>query len=122
MKKQITTALLVGVLSAVPVAAFGMTQATTQAPAAKHPSTHSTATHATRGVVKSIDGSTLVITRSGANHGEMSFEMNASTHREGTVAAGAPVSVRYREDGKTNVATAVKVEAAKQQASTPPKK
>jgi hypothetical protein len=123
MKKQITTALLVGVLSAVPVAGFGMTQTTATAPAAKHASTHASATHATRGVVKSIDESTMVITRSGASHGEMTFAVNASTHREGTIAAGAPVSVRYREEGKSNVATAIRVEPAKPQAShTSPKK
>jgi hypothetical protein len=116
MTKHFRTVFIAAVLSIIPAAGFAMTQ-TTQAPA-KHSTTHATATHATRGVVKSMEGSTLVITRSGGNHEEMTFEMNASTHREGAIAAGAPVSVRYREDGKTNVATAVRVESAKQQPAT----
>jgi hypothetical protein len=116
MNTHVSTVFMAAVLCIVPASGFAMTQAT-QAPA-KHSTTHTAATHATRGVVKSMEGSTLVITRSGGNHEEMSFEMNASTHREGAIAAGAPVSVRYREDGKTNVATAVRVESAKQQPAT----
>lgn len=118
MRKHITTALLVGALSATPVAGFAATQTKAQTLAgAKPASTRAVGTHATRGVVKSVDASTLVITRTGPNHAEMTFALNASTHREGTIAVGAPVSVRYREDGKTNVATAVRVQPVKQQAA-----
>ena len=67
-------------------------------------------THATSGVVKSVDDSTLVITKGGKKPEDMTFMLNANTHKEGAVAAGAPVSVRYHEDGKTHVATAVTVE------------
>lgn len=73
---------------------------------------HSTGTHATRGVVKSIDDATLVITPSGKNHADMTFAMNASTERSGTIAAGTSVSVRYRDDAKMHVATAVRVDPA----------
>ena len=108
MNRQITSALLAGVLSLVPVAGMAAQKAAAK-PAAKA----STATHATRGTVKSIDDSTLVITSTGKNHGEMTFTVNGATQREGTIAAGTPVSVRYHEDGKTNVATAIHAESAK---------
>src|SRR5262245_48298174 len=114
MKKHFVTAFLTGVLSVVPAAGFAMTPATAQTAApAKQTSAPMAATHATRGVVKSIDATSLVITRSGANHGEMKFALNSSTHREGTIAAGKPVSVRYREEGKMNVATAIRAQSSK---------
>jgi hypothetical protein len=121
MRTHITTALLVGALSAFPVVGFAAASAGPQTPAAaKQTSTHAAATHATRGVVKSLDDSTLVITGTGGKQGEMTFALNASTHREGTLAVGTPVSVRYREDGKTHVATAIRMESAKQQAHAAP--
>lgn len=46
----------------------------------------------------------------------MTFAISADTHREGTLAVGAPVAVRYREDGKTYIATAITVQQPKQQA------
>jgi hypothetical protein len=111
-------ALLLGALSAVPATGFAATQAKAQTPAvAKDAPSRAAATHATRGVVKSVDASTLVITRSDGDHAAMTFALNASTHREGTIAVGKPVSVRYREDGKTHIATAIRVQPAKQQAA-----
>jgi hypothetical protein len=74
-------------------------------------------THSTQGVVKSVDGTMLVITRNDAAHTEMTFMMNPSTHRQGTLAVGSSVSVRYREEGSSNVAMAVTAKPAKQQAS-----
>ena len=64
------------------------------------------AVHATRGVVKSIDTATLVVSRP-RNRGDITFRLNASTHREGTIVVGATVSVRYRDEGKVHLATAV---------------
>jgi hypothetical protein len=66
----------------------------------------SVATHATQGVVKSIDATTLVISR-GEKKTDETFTVNASTQREGTIEAGAPVSVHYKTEGKTMVATAI---------------
>jgi len=60
--------------------------------------------------VKSVDDSSLVITRHGKKPEDMTFTMNANTHKEGAVAVGSPVSVRYQESGTTHVATAVSVE------------
>lgn len=67
--------------------------------------------HATRGVVKTIDSTTLVITR-GRNQKEMTFSLNSATRREGTIAVGSPVSVRFEHEGKADVATAVTVRPA----------
>ena len=66
-------------------------------------------THATRGVVKSLDKTMLVIARS-RGRGDMTFVLRPSTRREGTIGVGSAVSVRYREEGKTNIATAVAVQ------------
>ena len=116
MRKYIATAVLAGALMGAPIVGFA--KAPQAAPAAaKKEATKATAkpaaTHATRGVVKSVDDSTLVITRHGKKPEEMTFTLNASTHRVGSVAEGAPVSVRYQESGTTHVATAVTVEQAK---------
>jgi hypothetical protein len=69
------------------------------------------AIHATRGVVKTIDTNRLVITR-GRNRKDMTFSLNASTRRDGAIAVGAPVSVRFEHEGKADVATAVTVRPA----------
>jgi len=93
------------------------TQTKAQAPA-QAPAKHaSTSTHATRGVVKSVEGDTIVITRSDASQMEMTFMMNPSTHKEGTLSVGQTVSVRYREEGKNNIATAISVQTPKKMAS-----
>ena len=119
---QITTALLIGSLIAVPAAASAATPGAAQkASVAKHASP-AAATHATRGVVKSVDASTLVITRKGHGQSEMTFTINGSTTREGTMAVGTPVSVRYRADGQTLVATAIRGPQPKQAAHTAQKK
>lgn len=86
---------------------------TSPAAVAKHASSRAVPTHATRGVVKSMDAGTLVITRTGKMHGEMTFVLNPTTHLQGTVAVGTPVSVRYREDAKTFVATAITAQPSK---------
>jgi hypothetical protein len=66
--------------------------------------------------VKSVDDSTLVITRTGKAGGEMTFALDPATHRQGTVVVGTPVAVRYREDGKTYVATAITAQQPKSKA------
>ena len=62
-------------------------------------------THATRGTVRTIDANTMVIAR--GNRGIMTFSLTSSTHREGVIVVGSAVSVRYREDGKSHIATAI---------------
>ena len=69
------------------------------------------ATHATSGIVKSIDQTSLVLQRKTGVHGELRFVLNPGTERVGEVTAGSTVEVRYRIDGKQRVATAVSAEA-----------
>jgi hypothetical protein len=116
--KYLPVAALASLLLAAP--AFAQTTAPThaaKAPAAKTaaPKPAATpATHATRGVVKTVDASSLVITRGKA---DTTFVLNASTQRQGDIAPGANVSVRYHTEGKDKVATAVSVQQPKQPAA-----
>ena len=124
------TFVLAGALIAAPMVASAGQATKAPAPAAKSqapaPSkattpakaTKAAATHATTGTVKSLDETTLVITRAGKRAGDMTFTLNASTQRDGSVAVGTPVSVRYQMQGKDNVALAITAEKAK----TAPKK
>jgi len=109
MRNQTPRFLLAAALAILPAAVFAA------APPAKHPvkpATHTsnkaaTADHATMGVVKSVNGTGLTLTRSGKDQGDMSFVLNPSTKRDGKIEVGAPVSIRYREDGALHVATAI---------------
>jgi hypothetical protein len=110
MRYTLTALLLAGVL-AVSGSAFAQTAkpaSSSTKSAAKPPATHSV-----EGVVKSVDASTLVITKSGKKGGEMSFKLDQATQRDGSITTGSPVSIRYRMDGSSMVATAVKPEAPK---------
>src|SRR4051812_22500515 len=125
MRKYIVAAALTAIVAMplIGVAQTASTAAKQSAPAAAKKEAPKAAakaapTHATKGVVKSVDESTLVITKSGKKPEDMTFTVNASTHKEGAVAVGAPVSVRYQEEGKNHVATAVSVEQPKAKAST----
>ncbi len=62
--------------------------------------------HATRGVVKAIDDTALVVSRP-RNRGDITFTLRSTTHKDGKIVVGSIVSVRYREDGATFVATAI---------------
>ncbi|MGE3512748.1 MAG: hypothetical protein AB7N65_28125 [Vicinamibacterales bacterium] len=74
------------------------------APPSNHPVR---GTHVTTGVVRSISKTEIVITHGGKSPKDMTFTLDGSTARQGTAAVGTPVSVRYRVEGKTLVATAV---------------
>jgi len=63
--------------------------------------------HALSGVVKSVDATRLVIRRAGKNPGEMTFVLSPTTLREGPIAVGTTVQVRFRTEGRTRVATAI---------------
>jgi hypothetical protein len=63
--------------------------------------------HSVSGVVKLVDSARLVITRAGKTPVEMTFAVNASTLREGHIAVGTKVQVRFRGDGHPAVATAI---------------
>lgn len=109
MRYTLTALMLVGLLATSGAAMAQTTKSSAKSTAAKS----STATHSVQGVVKSVDTSSLVITRSGKKGGEMSFKLDSSTQKDGSIATGSPVSVRYRMDGSSMVATAVNAEAPK---------
>lgn len=110
MKGFITALVVFGALSAMPLAAAAPQQKAQ--PAAKTMTSSKAATHTAEGVIKSVDADALVITQSGKNAGVMTFVLNSTTERQGALAVGAPVSVRYHEDGTAHVATAVHAKKA----------
>jgi hypothetical protein len=79
------------------------------------------ATHATKGIVKSVDDASLVITKSAKATKTLTFVLNATTVKKGDLAAGARVEVRYRAEGAQNIATAVTAWAPKGKGNSLPK-
>jgi hypothetical protein len=57
-----------------------------------------------------------LIARSRKRGSEMRFTLTPSTHRRGSVAVGTP-GVRYRKEGKTDIASAITAHQVKQQAA-----
>ena len=120
--KMIRNTFLLGVLVTVP--AMGMAQtapakpapapaaksAVPAQPAPKTKAVKAPVAHATKGVVKSIDASSLVVTTKGK---DTTFVLDSATVKTGTPAAGSAVEVRYKTEGKQNIATAVSVSATK---------
>ena len=110
--KHHTFAMPVSLAAILVVAALapGRVMASTQsAPPSKAPhaaSASTASTHATKGVVKSIDDNALVVSRP-SNRGDITFKLSPTTHRDGTIVVGSTVSVRYHEAGKDHVATAI---------------
>jgi hypothetical protein len=69
-------------------------------------------THAVRGVVKSISTFYLVVaTSSGKKAHDITLVLDAATEKDGEITIGSIVSVRYRIEGRTLVATAVAAHA-----------
>ena len=64
--------------------------------------------HTTRGVVKSVGADALVVARP-KGRGDIAFRLRPSAHRNGTIAIGSEVSVRYEDEGHVHVALAVAV-------------
>jgi uncharacterized protein DUF5666 len=114
MRNFMTALALVAVCSMAAVTTTGA-QAK---PAAKTAAKTTMATHSTTGTVKSIDSNTLVISRPGKKGGDMTFTVNGSTQKDGTLGVGSNVTVRYQNEGKMMVATAISERAPKQMAST----
>ena len=66
------------------------------------------AVHTTRGVVKSVGSDALVVARP-KGRGDITFRLRSSARRNGTIAIGSEVSVRYEDEGDVHVALAVAV-------------
>ncbi|MEO7189582.1 MAG: hypothetical protein ABI051_00850 [Vicinamibacterales bacterium] len=134
MKRTSIAVAVAALVIAGPAMAFAQTttapKPAVSAPAKKAAPAAAAAVHATKGVVKSIDDKSLVISKVAGKGPDTTFMVNASTERKGTIAAGTSVDVRYRTEGKDKVATAVTAQemkmpmakapaAAKMPASTP---
>ncbi len=109
MRKVMTAVVLMGALCLAPLSAFAA-KAPAQAAAKKTTTATKAAvapSHATTGTVKSMTSDALVITRPGKKGKDMSFVLNSSTQKEGNPEVGSKVSVRYRQEGTSMIATAV---------------
>jgi hypothetical protein len=115
MRYTLTALTLAGVLASG--VAFAQTSKPSSNAAAKPAAAKpaAAATHSVQGVVKSVDASSLVITKSGKKGSDMTFKLDPTTQKDGSIATGSSVSVRYRMDGSSMVATAVNAEAPKAQ-------
>ena len=103
MRTILTVLMMAGSLVAAPLGALAASPAGAPAAAAKTAKSD----HATTGTVKSISDTSLVLTTSGKKHHEMTFQLDPSVHKDGAIAVGSHVSVRYREDGSKHVVTAI---------------
>lgn len=114
MRQAFTTFMLVGALALSSVAFAGAEaqkgSAKKTSASAMAPASTKAASHAVRGVVKSMDDSSLVVTASGKKAADMTFVVNGSTTKEGAPAVGSTVSVRYRTEAGKMIATAVAVQ------------
>ena len=99
---KLRTSLLIGALVLAP--SFVMAQTPKPTPTSKPAAP---ATHTTMGTVKSVDATSLTITRSSGTPKELTLVLNDSTKKSGNIAVGASVDVRYKTEGKQNIATAV---------------
>ena len=121
MRNLRTAAMIVGTLLTVP--AIGLAAPSTDISHAKRAGSTAATTgqapmHATKGVVKAMDATKLVIRRSPSGP-DMSFALNPSTAREGNVKVGSTVEVRYRTEANQKVATAVALARTKPMPSAP---
>lgn len=111
--KIVHAAAIVSLLVAAPVLAQTTSAPKPAAKTAPAPKPAASATvHATKGVVKSVDATTLVITKMAGKGAETTFVLNPSTQKQGDISIGASVDVRYHTEGKSKVATAVSVAKA----------
>jgi len=101
-------------MSEVPASAAPATREGAK-PTPQHSSPKDVATHATKGVIKTVSATALVVTtRAAGKRTDTTFVLTPSTHTEGALATGSTVEIRYRTDGRQKIATAVSVEAAPQ--------
>ena len=113
--KCLRIAALIAVMTALPAAGFAQstapakTKQTKAATTTKPAPTTKPATTTMTGVVKSVDETSMVMTRSNAKGPEETFQLNASTTRKGKLVAGDAVSVQYVLDNGQKVAKVVTV-------------
>jgi len=110
MRNLRSTAIAVAWLTLLPAVGFAAPLAqTTHSKSSSAPKANHTATHATRGVIKTVDDKTLVVSQKAKSGHEMTFVLDPSTEKVGTMSVGSTVDVRYRTEAKKHIATAVTV-------------
>jgi len=114
MKKMLQAAVVAAAVLAVPAMSLAAQTKPATAPASKSTTkkadTAATHTHTAKGVVKSMDATSLVVTEKGK---DVSYVLDPSTKKEGDPAVGSTVTVMYKTEGTQHVATDVKAAAAK---------
>jgi hypothetical protein len=105
--KLLPAVVLTGTLCLTPLATFAAVHQSTATGKTTAAKSSAASSHATTGTVKSITSDSLVITRPGQSGKDMTFVINSSTQKEGTPEVGSKVSVRYRQEGASMVATAI---------------
>lgn len=121
MRKMSTASIATGALLILPALSLAATAGVTVQPTranSSYATTTKVPTHATTGVVRSIDATTLVIEHSPQHEGNMSLALNPSTEGLGDVKVGSTVVVRYRMEAHQRIATAVMAEHGKAAPST----
>ena len=110
MRNLRSTAIAVAWLTILPAAGFAAPLAqTTHSKSSSAAKANHAATHATRGVIKTVDDKTLVVSHTGKSGHDMTFVLDPSTEKVGTMNVGSTVDVRYRTEDKKHIATAVTV-------------
>ena len=121
MRKMRTAAIVLGAMLVVPMTglAAGLGQTTAPKTPAKSTTAKSTTaktatTHSAQGVVKSVDSNSLVIEHgTGKKKAEMTFALDATTHRAGDINVGSTVAVKYKNDASKLMAVDVQPVKAK---------
>ena len=121
MRQATAAAVVIGALSTVTLKA-GASPDESRAPrtAVAPQGSPAVPNHAVSGVVKSVDATTLVISRAGKAPGQMTFVVTPSTERDGPIVVGAMVQVRFLVRGRTQVATAILATRKKEHAAMTP--
>jgi len=110
MRNRFAAAVAMAVTLAISSAAFAATADVVPVVATRH-----SRIHLTKGRVRAIDVTRLVVVGSG---GRQSFVLTPETERIGNVRVGATVDVSYHKDGKERIASAVVVRPWKTPPST----
>ena len=83
MSTTCAAVVLLGILITDPASGFASTRSSDSQSATTQVARAVVAMYATRGVVKSVDATSLVITRSAMKRNDMVFVLNPATQREG---------------------------------------
>jgi len=102
MRKYLAAALAASMLFTASAVTFAAQTKTATKTAAKPAATHMAAEKTAKGTVKSLDADKLVLKTA---KGDMTFSLGST--KTDNIATGAKVSVHYKTEGKSKVATSV---------------